>query len=215
MLTDYALAAWAAWLGARLLRDAPPAARRARRLWAAAFLAGALAAAVGGTLHGAPGLFTVRTDAIAWGVVYGAIDVSALAALLAAAAAVLPPRLLALLTAAVAARLVWNAVRALSGDFSFALWDGPLALLGLLGFALAGALLRRAPGSADTVLAVIVALAGAAVQTSRLAPHPRFNHNDVFHVLLLVTLGLLYRAVVRSSSAPEGTKGVAADTHPG
>jgi uncharacterized protein DUF6962 len=138
--------------------------------------------------------------------------VSGLAALLASAAAVLGPRARATLAAAVAARLVWNAGRAFSGDFGFALWDGPLALLGILAFALRGALLRRTPGSGETVVAVVIALAGAWVQAARLAPHPLFNHNDVFHVALLATLGLLYRSIVR---APPAAGGIAPDTHRG
>jgi hypothetical protein len=212
MLTDYAVAAWATWLGIRLLRGGPPAARTMRRLWAVAFLAGALAAAVGGTLHGAPPLFTVRASAVAWGIVYAGIDVSGLAAFVASTTTVLGRRARAALGAAMAARLLWNAGRALSGDFSFALWDGPLALLGILAFALHGALLRRAPGSGDTVLAVLIALAGAGVQAARLAPHRLFNHNDVFHVALLATLGLLYRGVVRATPAPAG---IVPHTHPG
>src|SRR5262249_4583661 len=145
-------------------------------------------------------------------VVYGGIDVAGLAALLASASAVLGRRARAALAAAMAVRLVWNAGRVLSGDTSFALWAGPLALLRILAFALPGPLLRRPPGSGDMVLAVVIALAGAGVQSARLAPPPLFNHNDVFHVPLLATLGLLYRGVVRAAPAAEG---IAADTHRG
>ena len=51
LATDYALAMVAGVLGVRLARGAPSGAD-GRRLWAAAFVAGAAAALAGGTVHG-------------------------------------------------------------------------------------------------------------------------------------------------------------------
>jgi hypothetical protein len=201
MVTDYLLAAWAAWLGVRLLRDVPKGARWPRRLWAVVFLAGALAAAVGGTLHGMPGLFTTPGRSAAWGVVLASIDLSGLSALVAAGLGTLPRVLRPILLAAVGLRVLTNVVPAFSGDFSFAVWDGTVALLGLLAFALSEAFLRRAPGSTDALVGILIALAGVYVQGARLSPHPLFNHNDVFHVALMATLGLLFRAARRPRPA--------------
>jgi hypothetical protein len=206
MISDYALAAWAVWLGVRLLRGVPPDAPWPRRLWATAYLAGALAAAVGGTLHGMPGRFSAPAWSAAWGVVHGSIDVSGLAALLAMGLAILPLAARPLLAGAVGLRVVGNAATVASGDmsFRFSFYDGTVALLGLLGFALSEAFLRRAPGSVDALVGVLIALAGVFVQGARLSPHPFFNHNDVFHVALMATLGLLFRAARRAGAVGSG-----------
>ena len=41
---------------------------------------------------------------------------------------------------------------------------------------------------------IIVSVIGALVQMSRLTLHEHFNHNDLYHVIQLLALWLLYRA---------------------
>jgi hypothetical protein len=41
--------------------------------------------------------------------------------------------------------------------------------------------------------AIGVSLAGLAVLVSKLAPHPQFNHNDLYHVIQIAGLYCLYR----------------------
>jgi hypothetical protein len=38
-----------------------------------------------------------------------------------------------------------------------------------------------------------VAVVAGIIQWARLAPHARFNHNDLFHVVQMASLYLLYR----------------------
>jgi hypothetical protein len=41
------------------------------------------------------------------------------------------------------------------------------------------------------------------VQAAKLAPHPGFNHNDLYHVMQIVAMVLLYRGARRlTDSAP-------------
>ncbi len=42
---------------------------------------------------------------------------------------------------------------------------------------------------------VLFNVLGVAVQMRKFAPHPRFNHNDLFHVFQLAALWCLYVAV--------------------
>ena len=51
-------------------------------------------------------------------------------------------------------------------------------------------------------LAVLVNLAGAAVQMSRVRLHAYFNHNDLFHVIQLVAMVLFYRGATLARDLP-------------
>lgn len=44
--------------------------------------------------------------------------------------------------------------------------------------------------------AVLISLAGLAVLILKLSPHPRFNHNDLYHVIQAGGLYCLYRAAL-------------------
>ncbi len=65
-----------------------------------------------------------------------------------------------------------------------------LLLLLLLAFDL---LWRREAARGFVVAGIFVSLVGGFAQTLRLAPHPHFNHNDVFHVVQMAALWLLFR----------------------
>ncbi len=49
------------------------------------------------------------------------------------------------------------------------------------------------PAASWLIAGVVVSGAGAAVQLKRVAPHPRFNHNDLYHVIQVAALYLFYR----------------------
>jgi len=42
---------------------------------------------------------------------------------------------------------------------------------------------RDRPGARHFVAAILIALGGAVIQALKIAPHPFFNHNDLFHVI--------------------------------
>ncbi|MEO6567244.1 MAG: hypothetical protein ABIO94_00665, partial [Opitutaceae bacterium] len=53
---------------------------------------------------------------------------------------------------------------------------------------------KSSAGHARWIVAGILAsVIGAAVQQLRWAPHPRFNHNDLYHVIQMLGLWLFYR----------------------
>jgi hypothetical protein len=43
------------------------------------------------------------------------------------------------------------------------------------------------------IAAVAVSVAAGAVQAMKLAPHPHFNHNDLYHVIQIAAMWLFYR----------------------
>jgi hypothetical protein len=192
-LTDYALAAvgaaLAGWLGGRT-RPLPA------RLWAAAFLAIALAAAVGGTLHGWGPALALPTRAGLWNVVYAAIGLGNFFMLAGILFTVVPRRGWTLVLALLALRLLAYVLFTMAADFRYVMYDLVLTLSVLLGTALFS--LARGESSAPFVLAgVLLSLLGAFVQTGGVDLHPRFNHNDLFHVLEMGALYLFARAGLR------------------
>jgi hypothetical protein len=193
MLTDYALATLGAilagWLGGRA-RPLPA------RLWAAAFVAIALAAAVGGTLHGFGPALALSTRAGLWNLVYGAIGLGNFFMLAGILFTVVPRRGWPFVLALLALRLLAYVVFTMAADFRYVMYDLVLTLSVLLGAALYG--LARGESSAPFVLSgAFLSLLGAFIQTQGVDLHPRFNHNDLFHVLEMGALYLFARAGLR------------------
>lgn len=191
VLTDYGLAATAAVLAARLMTRADG--ETARRLWAASFVAVALAAAAGGTWHGwSPRMTRPAADAL-WLVTYVFVGLGNALILAGAAWAAARGGLRAALVAAVVLRfVVWFAFVARDPDFRYVVYDYAGTLLGLSALAAwLGA--RGKPGAPAIAAGVAVSLLGALVQRMRLAPGPAFNHNDLFHVIQTAGLYLYFR----------------------
>jgi hypothetical protein len=84
----------------------------------------------------------------------------------------------------------------MAADFRYVMYDLVLTLGVLLGTALFG--LARGEQSAPFVLSgVLLSLLGAFLQTEGVDLHPRFNHNDLFHVLEMGALYLFALAGLR------------------
>jgi hypothetical protein len=191
VVTDYGLAAVGVALAVKL--QARAEGHRSRRLWAACFLAVALAAVTGGTSHGwAPRMDQAARIAL-WRVTYGLVGLGNLFILAGAAAAATRAGLRAALIVALVARFaVWFAFISMRPDFRYVVYDYAGTLLGLL--VLAAWLRRRGrPGAAWIAAGVLASLAGAAIQRAGLDPSPAFNHNDVFHVVQALGLYLYFR----------------------
>lgn len=87
-------------------------------------------------------------------------------------------------------------------DFVYVIADYGLTLL------LVGILVR----TRWVIASIVVSVIGALVQQSGFALHRHFNHNDLYHVIQLVALWLLYRGglqmsgVMNRSTAPPTTR---------
>lgn len=179
LLTDYALGAVSAALGVNLIKRS--------RLWALAFVALAVAAFLGGTWHGlwqSDLLWKATTLSVgvaSFGMVAGSAHLTTTGAL----------KRLLLIFAALKwlAYTVWMLTR---DDFIWVVADTgiALALVGLMhlwrfnGWMLGG---------------VAVSLVAGAVQASGLGLHPRFNHNDLYHVIQIAAMFLFYRGLKKAS----------------
>ena len=192
VLTDYLLAAVCAGLGFVLLKKRQG--HYSRGFWAIAFLALALAAALGGTWHGFPAPLLSRSTLFRlWTLTLfcaGAASFSMLAGS-AYAAATGGQRLALLAVAAVklGGFTLWIQV---NQGFIVVILDTGIALLAV---AFLHALDRGSAASRWILAGVGASLAGAAVQAGGLAPHPQFNHNDLYHVIQIAAMVLYYRGV--------------------
>ena len=191
LLTDLLLSGWTLYLGVRLTSSGGGT---AQRWWGAAFLAATAAAALGGLWHGFVHQLPVATAAWLWTSTLWAIGAASACFLVAAAYAVLGPHWRRWLTVLAGVKLALYLVLSLGrDDFLPALLDyAPTLLLVLLLFAWRYRSVREA--SAPWVGAgIVTAFIAAAVQAAQLAPHPAFNHNDLYHLLQMLAFWLLYR----------------------
>jgi hypothetical protein len=194
MITDYVMGALAFVLAMRLMSDAAAGRQLSGRLWAAAFVMTAAAAIAGGTYHGfiqwMPGLggrAMWKATLLATGL--GSACLLA-AALVAAAAGQLRTALVAVVIVKLAV-YVWTI--ATKDQFIVVIADYGTALAAIL---LAAWFLRPSgltPAAWWITAGVAVAAVAGVIQWARLAPHVHFNHNDLFHVVQMVSLYLLYR----------------------
>ena len=192
MLTDYLLAGLCALLGARLLLVRPRI--TPRTLWGMSFFALALGAFLGGTYHGFRADLSPGTKSILWSATLLAVGAFNSGMLAGSALATLPPRVGRLVAWLCAVKFVVYAIVAL-GKASFlpVIVDSAatMALMALLHLPHAW---RGEAASRWTLAALAVSFVAAVVQAAKLAPHPHFNHNDLYHAIQAVGMYLFYRA---------------------
>lgn len=185
-LTDAILAAWTAFLAGRLFsRDSRPV-----RLWAWAFVAAAVGSLAGVAYHGARTLFSPLTVDLVWKIVPVSTAVAALCFGSAAALVWLRPRarriVIALLWIEFAACLV---ATAFSNEFLVAALDYVPVLIAIL----IGCLLRWSqPASRWIASGIVTSFVAVGIQLSPLRVGP-LDHNDLFHLVQMAAMGLLYR----------------------
>jgi hypothetical protein len=194
MITDYAMGALAAGFAVRLAGDATAGGQLSGRLWAAALLMTAVAALVGGTCHGFSEWMPGATGRAMWKATLLATGVGSACLLAAAVVAGAAGSLRIALAGAVIAKLAFY-VRTIAkrDSFTLVIADYGAALLAVV---LAAWVLRPSglTAAAGWITAgVAVAAVAGVIQWARLAPHARFNHNDLFHVVQMLSLYLLYR----------------------
>jgi hypothetical protein len=164
--------------------------------WVLGFALGGLSALVGGTVHGFPELGGKRGHEALWSLtllLFGASAVAFGAGALSAAYVGIPPVVVQLAAATALGAYMLAILR--EPQFRVA---GKLTLVMLAAFlAMCVSLALRDYRTPAWLMVACVLLnaAGIAVQLTKLAPHPRFNHNDLFHVFQLAALWCLYLAV--------------------
>ena len=176
--------------------------RRARRLWGWALAATGLAAWTGGLWHGFGPDLAPLTARLLWKVTLFAIGGAAAAMLAGAAFAALraPVRtaLLALVGVKLALYLAWMGVH---DDFRYVIYDYVPAMAVVLGLQIVAAARGRATGAGWIVGGILLSFVAAAIQRSEAVFTPWFNANDLYHLVQIVALVLLYFGARRLEDA--------------
>ena len=188
LITDYLLAALTLALGWRLQRDEPPL---ARRWFARTLLLSALSAFVGGSYHGLAPNFSPHIAAIWWRMVLVVLSFVSAALALSWMHEIVPSAHHRWVRAVIVLKLaVFMTIALFKPAFLVAIADYGTALLAWL----IAALLLRRPWRVWMLTAIGLSAAAAAIQQLHLAPSPRFNHNDLYHVVQGVAFIAFYRA---------------------
>ena len=183
--TDYALGGVAAWLSVALFRSAQPS----RRLWGVAFAALAAAAFLGGTWHG------FLQSHLLWKATTFSAGVASFGMVAGSSYAVFSGQLRAfILTAALAKLFVYSAWMLSHDAFIYVVIDTAIAFLAV-------AALHLWKWNGPILAGVAVSIVGALVQASGFKLHEHFNHNDLYHVIQIAALVLLYRGAKRLQSS--------------
>lgn len=172
LVTDYALAVVAWVLAFRLSRAAAP--------WSTALFFTGIGAFVAGTYHG------IYEHPMTWKAVLYSVGVASFFYLV----EISGPKMRALATAKLFAYLIWMWGH---DDFLWVIVDYGSTMLIIA----AMHLIRRAPAAKWVLASIGVSMAGALVQQMRVTAHPFwFDHNDLYHVIQMVAVWLLYRAAL-------------------
>jgi len=178
LLTDYLLCGFTAYFGFLLSRN-PKA-----KWWAIAFFAVAAAALIGGTYHGFPDFHPHEL----WAATMFCAGVASFAMVIATGLATgIAPTFF--FWFALLKFMAYVAITARHDEFIWVVIDsgGALAIVALLHA------IRGDPPWRWMVGGAAVSVVGAGVQAMHLAPHPGFNHNDLYHVMQIAAMWLFYR----------------------
>ncbi len=199
VLTDYVVAGFAMVFLVPLLRKYRETRSFTVLFWSLAVASVALSAAIGGTYHGTQGWWKPSVQDALWHATLVAMLAISLLLLVAVIFSTLDGkwRKVALCVAAVKAVCFFLWILK-DTRFLVAIGDYGSSMAGagvLAAFRLSGS--WKKPGR-WILSAVALSVLGAAVQTSKWAPHPHFNHNDLFHVIQLAANWLFFRAALLS-----------------
>jgi hypothetical protein len=190
LVTDYLLAILTLFLAWRLHARADG--QRSRIAWALAFLALGTGAALGGTWHGFA-LIDASLRVIVWKATVLAIGIASAAMIFGSAWSMARPRLRRGLAGfAVAAFALYAGWMLFHDAYVFVVVDTAVAMAIVAALHAFPPAAWRSPGSRWMVAAVGLSAIAAAAQASRWAPHPNFNHNDLYHVLQMGAMALFY-----------------------
>lgn len=184
--TDCALALWSVWLGWKIPPTSPTTC-----WWRRTFYWTAIAGLAGGIYHGFGPTMPATVAAGLWRATLLAISATSLCLTLAAAHARLAGRALLFCRRAAWVKVTLCAGYAMAQPvFLSAIADYGTALV----FVLVVELRAWRTTAAKWILAGIAgSVIGAVVQQSGWAVSQHFNHNDLYHVIQMIALGLFYR----------------------
>jgi hypothetical protein len=194
LLTDYGLGILCALFGRRLWKAGQVSANTSVSCWAVGMGALAVASFAGGTVHG---FSLVLGEIVLQGLWKGTAVAIGLASccffigtMLASTAKPLRQWLILASVVQFVGYAVWMATH---DEFRYVIYNYGMTLAVILLVQIYQGVVRNAPSAGWIVAGILLSFLAALVQQSGLALHPSFNHNDLYHVVQMVGMVLLYR----------------------
>ena len=170
--------------------------QRSRALWALAFAALALAAALGGTWHGFAPAFAPIAVLLLWKATVLCVGIASFGMLAGSAISATAGNARKALVAIAAAKLaVYSGWMVGHSEYIYVIADTGAALVLVAALHLFSAARDRA--SRWILAGVGVSVLAAGVQASGFALHRNFNHNDLYHVIQIAAMIVLYAGARR------------------
>ncbi|HEX3071175.1 MAG TPA: hypothetical protein VHX14_21600 [Thermoanaerobaculia bacterium] len=166
---------------------------RTRSLWSLAFLATGLGSLTGGVYHAFQTTLPPLPLAILWKITATTIGAAGLLLFCGTIQALVPQRVARLLTIAASLLfmiyLVWMATH---NEFIYVIAFYGFLMVAMLVICIAR--YRIAPRSCGLIISgIAIAAIAVAVQASHIRLFAHFNHNDLYHVIQMISLFVLYR----------------------
>lgn len=194
MLTDYMLAGLGLWFAVALLRTERTNGATPRRLWGIALAVLAFGAVTGGTFHGFQKILGPDVLAILWRLTLYSIGGFMLGAVAGSIRAALTGQMRTAATAGtvlvVMAYAAWMSVHT---DYIYVILLSAVGMAAIIALHVPAAVKDGDSGARWVIGGVLVSVVAAGVQASGFALHKHFNHNDIYHVIQMGGLYLLYR----------------------
>lgn len=198
MLTDYAIAGAAFILAGFLFRAGWRNQQTSVSLWAAAFLFVAVAAALGGTCHGFVVELGSALNGVLWRIMIYAISLASFSMLVGTIVSSVSQRMRGWFFIGAVTKLVLTWINLMRlPRFGIAAIDYLTAMIIVLALqlcVLAGSPQLSANRAASWLIAgILVSGLAIGVLASGFTLSKSFNHNDLYHLIQLAGLGLLYQ----------------------
>ena len=169
----------------------------ALKLWAISYLTTAVAAMTGGTYHGLFGILGDVGATILWKVTVYAIGLTSLTMLAASVTTVVAPgRRIFWIVPIVAKFVVFAWWMSHHDAFVYVIADLALAILGIVVLHAWHSLRTGDKAHVGVIVAMLIAVAGAVLQQWKLSLHAHFDHNDLYHMVQIISLIVLSRALL-------------------
>jgi hypothetical protein len=198
VLTDYLLAIETIILGILLRKHAAQTQEIPVKFWSIAFFVVALAALLGGTCHGFVNDLPARLYNFLWKITLYSVGASTLFMLSAAIQSTLTGKLRRIfMVVAWTQFCIFIILIASTSDFKYVIFDYVPAMVLILILCLSR---WRSPFSKWIIGGILISFLAAGIQLSGFTMHKNFNHNDLYHVVQMFAMYLLYRGGMVSTT---------------
>ncbi|MCH8019341.1 hypothetical protein IH785_05720 [candidate division KSB1 bacterium] len=194
MITDYLLGLFTVILAVRLFKLNENQQENSIRLWGGALAATAIAAFLGGTSHGFALHFSDFAKTAIWKATVYSIGLASFFMLSGTLFAAVANPLRKLLLGLVLLKFLIYAGWMVSHDeFKYVIFDYAPAMLGVVLLQLYAYSKWKHKSAVWLISGVLISFAAAGIQMSGFTLHQHFNHNDLYHVIQMGAIYLLYR----------------------